>query len=255
MDRLGLITSTGRTGTQFFSYFINNCSSNAFCQHEPHPSRRFKFYSNLYLSGKISESFIAREFAKCRCGITKGANDRYYVESNNFLFGCIQPLSQQYRILKLLHVVRDPKAYIISHLKHGFWKGIKKITAQYVPYWLEKLALAPGDRNNPVRILANRWVYVNEVIARRENDVDYLLVRFEDLFGPDQALAADTLNTVIQFFQLDIEDVDKATALLKHKKNVGRKKRIPNDLPVADDAYVVSICRRLCRKYGYATDP
>ena len=254
MHRIGLITSTGRTGTQFFSYFINTCSSNAFCQHEPTPSRRFKFYSNLYLSDKISASFITREFAKCREDITKMARGRYYVESNNFLFGCIRPLSRQYQDLKVLHVIRDPRAYIVSHLKHGFWKGIKRITAQSVPYWIEKMDLAPRDRRNPIRILANRWVYVNETIARTQRDVDYLLIRFEDLFGSDQSLAADTLNAVIRFFQLDIEDVDKAATLLKNKKNVGRKKRIPNDLSPRDEAYVMSTCRKLCRKYGYAVD-
>jgi len=251
---MGLITSTGRTGTQFFSYFINACSCNAFCLHEPPPSRRFKFFSNLYLNGKISGPFVARQFAKCRGEKLKQANGRYYVESNNFLFGCIQPLAQRYRNLKLLHVIRDPKAYIISHLKHGFWKGAKRMTAQRVPYWLEKMDLAPGDRNNPVKILTNRWVYVNEAIARRASDADYLLIRFEDLFSSDQFLAAETLDTIIRFFQLHIKDVQQARTFLKHKKNVGRKYLIPACLSPQDDAYVVSTCRRLCRQYGYPTD-
>lgn len=251
MENLGLIISTGRTGTQFFSYFINANTRNAICLHEPPPSRRFKFFSNLYLDGKVGGRFIARHYAQCRRNFWKAAGERYYIESNNFLFGCLRPLVMHFPSVKLVHVVREPKAYILSHLKHGFWLGIKKVTAQYVPYWLEKVALAPEDRINPVRILAHRWVYVNEAIASRNADADYRLVRFEDVFSPDPSCARAAIDSISAFFDLHIRDPDKTASLLRHKKNIGRRSVAAVRIGAEDERYIERVCGRLSRRYGY----
>jgi hypothetical protein len=58
MDSPVFILSTGRTGTQFFEDYINQTTDNAVCKHEPKPSRRFKFLSNLYMNDKISDKTI-----------------------------------------------------------------------------------------------------------------------------------------------------------------------------------------------------
>jgi hypothetical protein len=251
MEDLGLIVSTGRTGTQFFSYFINANTRNAICLHEPTPSRRFKFLSNLYLDGRVGGRFVARHYVQCRRKSWKAARERYYIESNNFLFGCLQPLVRHFSSVKLMHVVRAPTAYIRSHLKHGFWLGIKKWTAQYVPYWLEKIALAPEDRANPVRILAHRWVYVNEVIASRSAGADYLLVRFEDVFSPDPSCARTAIDSIRAFFDLHISAPDKTAALLRHKQNIGRRSNAAVRIRAEDERYIGRVCGRLAREYEY----
>ncbi|MDJ0802306.1 MAG: sulfotransferase domain-containing protein [Desulfobacterales bacterium] len=251
MKRLHLITSTGRTGTQFFEYFINSNTVDAVCKHEPRPSRRFKLYSNLYLDGKISKDFIARQYCQARSRLWEKMKCPNYVESSNFLFGCIPALRRIAVDLKIVHVVREPKAYILSHLNHRFWQGRKKIVAKYLPYWREPFDLDPHDRNNPIRILADRWVFVNETIGRYTDRGNCMRVKFEELFSPDQSIACNTISAVADFLELTINDHTKTAALLREKKNVSPKRYRDGDITPADEVYIQEKCKKMNQLYEF----
>ncbi len=247
---IGIILSTGRTGTQFFEFFMHHYINNAICLHEPHPSRRFKFYSNLSLKNRLKEDFITKQFYKLRSASIKNNDRKKYIESNNFLFGCIPALNKAFNV-QILHLVRDPRTYIVSHLKHGFWSGHKKFTAKYVPYWLENIELPKEDRNNPCRILARRWMYVNQVIERYHLSNDYLLIRFEDLFSNDTRTSVETLQRIIDFFKLEIKKGADLEEALQHKQNVGTKKE-PDIISLKNEEQnIVCICNPLMKKYQY----
>lgn len=248
MHQTSFILSTGRTGTQFFEYFINNYTSNATCLHEPKPSRRFKFYSNLYLQKKLSASFIARQYQKCRKSIYQNLEIKNYIESNNFLFGCVPAITTSQNI-KVLHLVRKPEDYIISHLKHGFWKGHKRFFAKYIPYWLEKIDLK--KKNDPIKILALRWNYVNSVISSYKQTNDYLLVRFEDLFSKDVQIARETLSKVNSFLELELKNPDNFMEALNKKQNVGKKTQVKNERIEPYMDYIYSTCKELMQQFNY----
>jgi hypothetical protein len=211
------VLSTGRTGTQFFEDYINGTSETAYCRHEPRPSRRFKFLSNMYLNDRVSSTFVSRTYARSRRRLFRQNPGKTYIESSNFMFGCIPALNERYEDIRVLHIVRHPLGYVKSHLNKGFWRGHKKLFAKYVPYWLENLGTErPKD---PIEVLWARWNYVNRQIQSYADSNPYLLVRFEDLFSGDLETSASLLNQIRQFCGLEALEIKENMEWLSHPKN------------------------------------
>ena len=120
MPSPSFILSTGRTGTQFFEDYLNQ-TSDAVCRHEPWPSRRFKFLSNLYLNQKVDSRRVASMYRKSRKKLFRSLKGRSYIESSNFIFGCMTPLKDIYGEVKIIHIIRHPVSYVSSHLGKGCW--------------------------------------------------------------------------------------------------------------------------------------
>ncbi len=240
------ILSTGRTGTQFFEDYINKTSNNAVCKHEPRPSWRFKFLSNIYLNNMISGKTVADIYRYSRKSLFKDINCEIYIESSNFIFGCINALNEYYNNIKIIHIIRHPVTYIESHLNHGFWKGHKKLFAKYVPFWLEKFNI--HNYSNPVHILSERWNYVNKQISSYKETNNYILVRFEDLFSDNRKLASETLNGVRKFCSLP--PVDKSVNLkwLEKPKNYSKNRIVINE---KDKNYIYQKNKSVMMSFNY----
>jgi hypothetical protein len=245
--KLFFILSTGRTGTHFFENYINSTCPEYVCLHEPHPSRRFKIFSNMYLQGRISEKFVYKRYVKARKKYFKKYQNISYVESNNFMFGCIPALSRYLPELHVLHIVRNPFEYIMSHLNHGFWSGKKKIVAKYVPYWLEDIE----SGRDPVRLLANRWFYVNECISGYATFTKYLRVRFEDLFLGDEEKTSDTINKVRCFLGCSGLSVSENNNYIKKPSNASRASKQADVLNSENIAYVNARLGVTMKNFGY----
>jgi len=226
MDSPVFILSTGRTGTRFFEDYLNQTSEKAICRHEPRPSRRFKFLSNLYLNEKISARTVIRIYLFSRKRLFRKTGDRIYIESSNFMFGCIPPLNAHFDRIRIIHLVRNPVDYVKSHLGHGFWRGHKKFFAKYVPYWLERLEV--DDPSDPVQLLAARWNEVNRQIGSYAETNPYLLVRFEELFSRDLQSSSAKLNEIRLFCGLPPLDEKENGRWLNNPRNVSRRKVVLN---------------------------
>lgn len=224
MKNIGFILSTARTGTQFFESYINQTSQHSVCLHEPKPSRVFKLASNYHLQYGIKAKNVLKAFELSRTKYLKTFQDKeQYIESNNFVFGLMLPLARNYPNLRVLHIVRNPCAYIQSHLNHGFWVGIKKFIAKNVPFWLENLALDKEKANDPVYILAARWFYVNRQILEYQTHVNFRMVRFENLFSENKNLAVKELNQIRDFFELETIADSENLRFLAKPKNKSKK--------------------------------
>jgi len=240
------VLSTGRTGTQFFEDYINGTSETAYCRHEPRPSRRFKFLSNMYLNGKVSPAFVSKTYTRSRSSLFRHHPGKIYIESSNFMFGCIPALNEVYENIRIIHIVRHPLGYIKSHLNHGFWKGHKKLFAKYVPYWLENLeSKSPKD---PIDLLSARWNYVNRQIQSYSDSNPYLLVKFEDLFSGDLEKSASLLNQIRQFCGLDNLDEKENMDWISHPKNRSARSY---SLSGEQEALIVKNTKNLMKEYLY----
>ncbi len=233
MVELGLILSTGRTGTQFFEDYLTKTSEQTLCLHEPKPSRKFKFFSNKYLQNRIDAEKICHHFTKDRKEVLSNYEIHHYIESNNFLFGCVNALNTCYENIKILHIIRHPEKYINSHLNHGFWKSYKKVFAKHVKYWLEDLDIDNEKKNDPVYVLISRWKYVNNQIATYKNSNKYQLIRFEDVFSKNSKVAVKQLNEIRRFFELPEIDVSENLNWLNSPKNISRN--IQNKYIIKDE--------------------
>ena len=249
------ILSTGRTGTQFFAKYLTDSCKNIICLHEPHPTRRYKWFSNFYLTGKISSRFIATQFLKDRKRILQQLEGQEYVESNNMIFGCISPLRTAFETVKVIHIIRHPVTYIISHLNKGFWNGIKGFTARNIPGWVEFVDKDIRKSNDPVLILAARWIYVNRIIQNYQHDFSYLCVRFEDLFVNPDEKSFQSLNEIRRFLNCEnLEDNDNMKWLSKPANQ--SKKKFSEGWPVQEKHldYLKENGNDLLVKYGYESD-
>lgn len=240
------ILSTGRTGTQFFEDYINQTSDTALCRHEPGPSRRFKFLTNLYLNRKVSPTIITRTYLFSRRRLFRSMGEKIYIESSNFLFGCIPPLNVQYKDIKIIHIVRHPVDYVKSHLSHGFWRGHKKFFARHIPYWLESIKVS--DPSNPVELLTARWNYVNRQIQTYSESNPYKLVRFEDLFSENLQRSSSKLNEIRKFCGLPELEEEENARWLQKPKNYSRQKQALEQIEVD---FILKNTNVLMKEYLY----
>jgi hypothetical protein len=164
------------------------------------------------------------------------------------MFGCIPALNKYYNSIKIIHIVRHPVDYVISHLNHGFWRGHKKIFAKYVPYWLEKLEIDESNASKPIKILSIRWNYVNQQIASYSKTNDYLIIKFEDLFSKDKHISSETLNQVRQFLDIPLLTEKENNSWLGKPKNFSKRSY---QLSTEDRKYVYKNNEQLILEYGY----
>lgn len=246
------ILSTGRTGTQFFAKYLTQTCNDVLCLHEPHPTRRFKWYSNFYLTKRLSAPFVASQFVKTRRKILRSFEGREYVESNNMIFGCIPPVSSEMETLKVIHIIRHPLTYIQSHLNKGFWNGIKGFTARNIPGWVEFFDKEIRKSNDPVMILAARWIYVNRVIRDYREEFPYLCFRFEDLFLKPEEKSLESLNKIREFIGCNrMNDSENLEWLAKPSNQ--SKTNLAEKWPVQQKHldYLKSEGNDLLMEYGY----
>jgi hypothetical protein len=204
----------------------------------------------MYLAGKASPQRITKLYQLSRKKLFRKLGNRLYIESSNFMFGCIPALNEVYEEIRIIHIVRHPVSYVKSHLGHGFWRGHKKLFARFVPYWLEKLEVEqPG---NPIQLLAARWNLVNKQIQRYSTSNTYMLVRFEDLFSNDLPASSALLNKIRVFCNLHELDEEENIKWLLRPKNPSRR-----SAELAPDAleYILKCNAALMEEYQYPDQP
>ncbi len=189
-------------------------------------------------------------YQKSRKKLFASMEGRSYIESSNFLFGCMPPLREVYGEVKVIHLVRHPLSYVSSRLGKGFWRSHKRLFARYVPYWLEKLKV--DDPNDPIQLLSARWNYVNQQIGSYGEGYPYLRIRFEDLFSENKQTSSDALNQIRKFCGLSTLDSSENESWLGIPKNVSRRK---HSLQTGEKKYIQAACSDLMEEYQYSPEP
>jgi hypothetical protein len=246
------IVSTGRTGTQFLAHFFSENCDKVKSVHEPYPSRRFRILSNMYREGKVDKKKIISAFNYSRKDIlVENNNYDYYIESNNFLYGFSGVFNEIMKDAKIIHIVRDPRDYIKSHLNHGVFKGKKLLAKKFLPYWFMnvKKGLKLEKQLNNYEILAGRWVIVNKFIEEscKGND-NYKMFKYEDIFGENRN---QHLFELAEFIGLPAEQIifkDEYKKLNEGKKNIANKW---NTWSKEELDSVHGICGDLMTHYNY----
>lgn len=246
---VSLITSTGRTGTMFFKDYLTATCPNTLCLHEPHPSRIFKFLSNLIIQKKIGLNLAGTLYLFFRKSILSDEAIEHYIESSNFLFGCIPSLNTKIDGIRIVHLIRHPVNYAISHMGHGFWKGHKVFTAKHIPFWLENIHHPITD---PYEILFLRWCLVNNIIAQQKATNHYLLVKFENLFSSDPQIANTTLNTIRIFLGFSELNSSENAKWLSIPKNTSNKKEKPEEIAEKYFSFLRHHCIDKMKKFDYS---
>lgn len=261
-ENVVVVLSTGRTGTQALAHYFNTCYDNVTALHEPKPTRHFRVMSNRAMAGKLSKETAVRTLVRSRRRLIEKITRPIYIESNWYLYGFLDALKDVFGRPKVLHVVRDPRTFIPSYINYGTFSGLKRMAANFLPYWYlkpEQCEQRPSrtwkQMSEPER-LAWHWHVVNREIDRGAElyGGDYLLLRYEDLFAKNSegALPAGMARLLDW---LGLPPSEKLLHLMRDKKlNASGDRGFPKwekwD-PAAREA-VLAMCGKQMRRYGYS---
>jgi hypothetical protein len=263
-----VVLSTGRTGTQALAHYFNTCYDHVTALHEPKPTRHFRMMSNRAMTGKLSRETAVRALVRSRRRLVEKITRPIYIESNWYLYGFLEALKDVFGWPKILHVVRDPRTFIPSYINYGTFSGLKKVAAEFLPYWYlkpEQYEKNPAKRWNemsePER-LAWHWHVVNREIDRGAQlyGEDYLRLKYEDLFPREKPVARDEAS--VKALPPDLKRLldwiglppnEKLLAALGDKRNASGNRGFPKwqQWDEATRAAVLARCGEQMERYDY----
>jgi hypothetical protein len=185
-----LIVSTGRTGTIFFARLFGDLYPQVAAYHERGLSRPIQILTNLHFAHLFPRSGLRAAWR-----ILKGAEIRncakpFHLDANCFLYGLPALAPELYPGLRVIHIVRDPRSYVTSHLNFSRQKFSSFVANYLTPFWQPSpfltgevpLSRLPGfsrfDRYCWI------WTFKNRIMASaRKTQEYYLQIRFEELFS------------------------------------------------------------------------
>lgn len=197
-----LIVSTGRTGTIFLARLFADLYPQVAAYHERGFSRPIQILTNLHLSGLLPRSALSAAWRLLKGGEVRNCPKPFHLDANCFLYGLPALAPDLNPGLRVIHIVRDPRSYVTSHLNFSRQKVSSFIANYLTPFWQPSPFLT-GDL--PLRQLIGFsrfdrycwiWNFKNRIMADAQcTQEHYLRIRFEDIFNgenPEQAFAQIT---------------------------------------------------------------
>ncbi len=250
----GIIVSSGRTGTQFLAAYFDKNYEDVVALHEPRPSYALRMYTNAYLAGDVSDEKMAAVLKRKREKLMRTVSTPTYIESNGYLAGFLPVLDQVWPDPSVIHIVRDPRTYVVSALNHQEANRLKKIFNRYVPRWLPDVNRILGitEKLTPLGYYGAFWMLVNDAVRRNAHRVHaYQRIHHEALFGEDYA----GLQSICEFLSLEYKEselpVSPDTPI-----NKSRSTRVGHwsTWPPTTCAELHRVCSPLMQEYGYGLE-
>jgi hypothetical protein len=256
-----LIISTGRTGTIFFSrLFADLYPTLAASYHERGNSRPMQILTNLHFSHLFPKRGLKAAWKLFKGGEIKACDKQFHIDANCFLYGLAPLAPELYPNLKVLHIVRDPRTYVTSHLNFSRQKGTSFIANYFVPFWQPNPFLI-GDLTLGKALGFTRfkkycwiWNFKNRVMESLENSsTPYLRVRFEDLFNTSDP--EEIFGRITDF--LHLPRVTGIRGRFREPANTSAKTDFPEwkDWTPQQAAQLDLFCGERMNKYGYKSEP
>jgi len=256
-----LIISTGRTGTIFFSrLFADLYPTLAASYHERGNSRPLQILTNLHFSHILPKSGLKAAWKLFKSGEIESCERQFHIDANCFLYGIASLAPELYPNLKVLHIVRDPRTYVTSHLNFSRQKGTSFIANYFVPFWqpnpflIGELPLKRAIGFTRFEKYCWIWNFKNRVMEGLEISITpYLRVRFEDLFNTGNP--EEVFGKVTDF--LGLPRVSDISERFLQPANTSAKTDFPEwrEWTPQQAAHLDSFCGERMNKYGYNSDP
>jgi hypothetical protein len=185
-----VIISTGRTGTIFLSRLFGDLYPQVSSYHERGASRPIQILTNLHFAHLFPKSGLKHAWRLLKGREIETCKKPFHMDANCFLYGLVALAPELYPDLKVIHIVRDPRTYLTSHLNFSRQKGTSFIGNYLVPFWQPNPFLVgeiPWSRFFRLSRFERYcwiWDFKNRVMASLEDtSTSYLRIRFEDIFG------------------------------------------------------------------------
>lgn len=251
---IGIIVSSGRTGTNFLAEYLDKNFDDVTALHEPKPSYAIRLYSNAYTHGKVSDEQMVQLVQRKRKKIMASITTPTYIESNPYLHGFIPVIDQVWPHCKIIHIVRDPRTFITSGLNHQDAHFYKKFANQWFPNWVPnvKRILNIKGTLSPIGYYAAYWRVLNESIQTNgEKTEHYHRFLYEHVFEGN----CPGLSEICTVFSLNIKD-SKGVVSSQTRINKSQSSRTSDwsTWTPKQCAEIHQICSPLMQQYGYGLD-
>lgn len=288
--QLTFIASGGRTGTQYFGDILGNVVSDCHSEHEPdmvaglsrltlQRMRRFGFWhmGPGRILGQTGVRVLGQAFLENRLDLptcsaklrdTRGAYhasipEALVVESYSAWWMVADHIDQIWPGAKLAGILRDPRDWIASWLKHQPKRRNGALTEMLPPGLLhpakigDTSAALQWDKLDQIGRLAWEWGLIADTLDRAaEQSENVAVFRFEDLFGGE----GDNLQRFVEFVtthkagpEHQIGDLAAVRGDVRNaSKGSGRGWQTWDDAQVAA---VSRFCGRGMALHGYGNEP
>lgn len=217
-QRSGFIVSTGRTGTSFLTYLINNYVDNAYSETEPKPAFRRRGLRILSREPYWHEKIYFKSFRAYR---DLFHDEKWYIETNHKLFSLVPHLRQWYSEALIIHVIRDGREVVRSWINYGRFMKVKSKTLKLLPNLAEDDSIRQRWKNwNPIQRAA--WYWSRKATVIDSSNPDYTF-RFSNLLNAEGTTIFEFLD---KFEGVDYQDRE-IKQNLKRKKNESTSNFIP----------------------------
>lgn len=254
-----LVLSTGRTGTRFiYEYFHRQHHDRVRAFHASRYSTLFNILSNLSLEGLLPAAVIPYLWRSLKGRELQSASN-WLLDSNNHLYAMPTVAPELFSDLHIVHVVRDPRDYVRSHINWSHSRR-KSLVANYLlPFWQPNGAILGSRswRDWPWFSLFDRlawvWQYKNDLIGTYRAQHPYLLVRFEDLVHPASGTAE--MHRIEEFMDLPVRG--EAGPVQMRAVNQSGSSHLPHwtQWPPAMCLGLQRACERGMLAHGYGGEP
>jgi hypothetical protein len=256
-----LLLSTGRTGTMFFANLFRELIPQADVYHEAgERSRLIQIFTHAHMSGLLPKNAPLWAWRRAISHNLNACTKDYYIDSNNQLYGLAALMPTLYPNLKVIHIVRDPRDYVRSHLNWSKHR-LKSFIANYLtPFWqpnaflLGKMGFGTWQKASQFERFAWIWDFKNRFIEKLEGQqIPYLRVRFEDFFG---APTPEThFNNILAF--IGHSEVNGLSKRFQRPVNPNRGQSFPSwpEWNTQQCQKLQQHCGDTMQRYGYGDEP
>jgi len=244
-----LVTSTGRTGTNFFEHFYKTIDPNAFVFHEPSPdlfNLSVQKIRNKKSSQDLQNYIISHraELIRSTGILIKRLLGRSItlIEANPFIYPLISEYAPLFKSFRMIYISRSPDTYLLSaYRKDSKSDGInnfygdtdhrKRLTA--VDFG--EVTQEAWDDLSRIERIAWYWNKCNSILIETKNSYceSAIHIRFEDLFSSSEKIKEKTLKRLLNLthpkYTLEEHKIT-LLSLLRNKKNASKELSQENSL-------------------------
>jgi hypothetical protein len=252
-----VMISSGRTGTKFFARLFSDLyPTTVAAYHERGNSRHMQILGNMYFAHLFPKSGLKLAWKLLKDWEIDQCEMAFHIDANPFLYGVASVTPEIHQNLKVIHIVRDPRTYVTSHLNFSRQKQTSYIANYFVPFWqpnpflVGDLPLSKAAGFTRFEKYCWIWDFKNRVMERLENSpTPYLRVRFEDLFNMGNP--EEVFGKITDF--LSLPRVTGIREKFREPANTSTKTDFPewHEWTPKQATQLFSFCGERMEKYGY----
>lgn len=219
-----LFLSTHRCGTKgladFFEYYYPLFHS----VHQPAFSRRINIATTLRIHDTIGNQIFSDVCLKRKLKQIESSTSEVYVETNGFNLLLAKLIADNYTDTKLVHIVRDPRTWVISYMNWTKSRPKSKFAYKFIPFWnIDASKLGYMSKQEWAGLEEYQkfcwwWKIKNDIIIEKySKDSRYIRFRFEDLYLSQNT---EYVKSLIDFMGLDY--TNEMPDFFQKKRNISQ---------------------------------